>query len=99
MTSDPAAPGPSSSSLLGPLNLHMYRYSSRLSRGVTLTVSKVHAKPCLWPPSRNLSSDAAAENSFITSCIEEDEQETSSQPSMSMSQSVGSVQSFKSCPA
>ncbi|XP_074522442.1 pleckstrin homology domain-containing family G member 4B isoform X2 [Halichoeres trimaculatus] len=58
-TPDPAACGPSSSSLLGPLNLHMY--------------------------SQTLSSSPAAESSFITSCIEEDEQEheTSSQPSMS----------------
>ncbi|XP_029355022.1 uncharacterized protein plekhg4 isoform X2 [Echeneis naucrates] len=59
MTSDPATSGPSSCSLLGPLNLHMF--------------SEPH------PPS------PAAESSFITSCIEEDEQEheTSSQPSMS----------------
>ncbi|XP_051234060.1 puratrophin-1 isoform X1 [Dicentrarchus labrax] len=59
VTSDPATSGPSSSSLLGPLNLHMY--------------------------SQTLPSSPAAESSFITSCIEEDEQEheTSSQPSMS----------------
>uniref|UniRef100_A0A8C3A3Z8 Pleckstrin homology domain containing, family G (with RhoGef domain) member 4 n=1 Tax=Cyclopterus lumpus TaxID=8103 RepID=A0A8C3A3Z8_CYCLU len=56
VTSDPIASGPSSFSLLGPLNLHMY--------------------------SQNLPSSPAAEGSFITSCIEEDEQETSSQPSM-----------------
>ncbi|KAJ4918370.1 hypothetical protein JOQ06_000183 [Pogonophryne albipinna] len=53
LTSDPPTSGPSSSGLLGPLNLHMY------------------SQP---PP----------EDSFIiTSCIEEDETETSSQPSMS----------------
>uniref|UniRef100_A0A4W6CWH3 Pleckstrin homology domain containing, family G (with RhoGef domain) member 4 n=1 Tax=Lates calcarifer TaxID=8187 RepID=A0A4W6CWH3_LATCA len=58
VTSDPSTSGPSSSSLLGPLNLHMY--------------------------SQTLSPSPAAESSFITSCIEEDEQEheTSSQPSM-----------------
>ncbi|XP_037619260.1 puratrophin-1 isoform X6 [Sebastes umbrosus] len=66
LTSDPAASGPSSSGLLGPLNLHMY--------------------------SQNLSSSPAAESSFITSCIEEDEQEheTSSQPSMTTESSGSS---------
>ncbi|XP_070761446.1 puratrophin-1 [Enoplosus armatus] len=66
VTSDPSASGPSSSSLLGPLNLHMY--------------------------SQTLSSSPAAESSFITSCIEEDEQEheTSSQPSMTTESSGSS---------
>ncbi|XP_034535749.1 pleckstrin homology domain-containing family G member 4B isoform X2 [Notolabrus celidotus] len=65
-TSDPGACGPSSSGLLGPLNLHMY--------------------------SQTLSSSPAAESSFITSCIEEDEQEheTSSQPSMTTESSGSS---------
>lgn len=66
VTSDPSASGPSSSGLLGPLNLHMY--------------------------SQTLSSSPAAESSFITSCIEEDEQEheTSSQPSMTTESSGSS---------
>ncbi|XP_068584909.1 pleckstrin homology domain-containing family G member 4B isoform X2 [Cebidichthys violaceus] len=64
VSSDPSASGPSSSSLLGPLNLHMY--------------------------SQNRSSSPAAEGSFITSCIEEDEQETSSQPSMTTESSGSS---------
>uniref|UniRef100_UPI0037E878E5 rho guanine nucleotide exchange factor 40 n=1 Tax=Semicossyphus pulcher TaxID=241346 RepID=UPI0037E878E5 len=66
VTSDPSALGPSSSSLLGPLNLHMY--------------------------SQTLSSSPAAESSFTTSCIEEDEQEheTSSQPSMTTESSGSS---------
>ncbi|KAK2920495.1 hypothetical protein Q8A73_002699 [Channa argus] len=66
MSSDPIASGPSSSTLLGPLNLHMY--------------------------SQALSSLPTAENSFITSCIEEDEQEheTSSQPSMTTESSGSS---------
>ncbi|XP_035855094.1 puratrophin-1 isoform X3 [Sander lucioperca] len=64
VTSDPAASGPSSSGLLGPLNLHMYSQNS----------------------------SPAAESSFITSCIEEDEQEheTSSQPSMTTESSGSS---------
>uniref|UniRef100_UPI003AAC6C40 puratrophin-1 n=1 Tax=Centroberyx gerrardi TaxID=166262 RepID=UPI003AAC6C40 len=64
VTSDPAASGPSSCSLLGPLNLHMYSLPST-------------------PPT---------ESSFITSCIEEDEQEheTSSQPSMTTESSGSS---------
>ncbi|XP_026234275.1 puratrophin-1-like [Anabas testudineus] len=70
VTSDPAALGPSSSSVLGPLNLHMY--------------------------SQTLHSPPAAENSFITSCIEEDEQEheTSSQPSMTTESSGSSSRCF-----
>ncbi|XP_039978884.1 puratrophin-1-like, partial [Xiphias gladius] len=66
LTSDPATSGPSSSSLLGPLNLHMY--------------------------SQTLAPSPAAESSFITSCIEEDEQEheTSSQPSMTTESSGSS---------
>ncbi|XP_044052272.1 rho guanine nucleotide exchange factor 40 isoform X2 [Siniperca chuatsi] len=66
VTSDPSASGPSSSSLLGPLNLHMY--------------------------SQTVSSSPAAESSFITSCIEEDEQEheTGSQPSMTTESSGSS---------
>ncbi|XP_040908378.1 puratrophin-1 isoform X2 [Toxotes jaculatrix] len=66
VTSDPSTSGPSSSSLLGPLNLHMYSQT--------------------LPPS------PAAESSFITSCIEEDEQEheTSSQPSMTTESSGSS---------
>ncbi|XP_022605688.1 puratrophin-1 [Seriola dumerili] len=66
VTSDPGTSGPSSSSLLGPLNLHMY------------------SQPPLPSP--------AAEGSFITSCIEEDEQEheTSSQPSMTTESSGSS---------
>uniref|UniRef100_A0A4W6CVR1 Pleckstrin homology domain containing, family G (with RhoGef domain) member 4 n=1 Tax=Lates calcarifer TaxID=8187 RepID=A0A4W6CVR1_LATCA len=66
VTSDPSTSGPSSSSLLGPLNLHMY--------------------------SQTLSPSPAAESSFITSCIEEDEQEheTSSQPSMTTESSGSS---------
>ncbi|XP_035483610.2 uncharacterized protein plekhg4 isoform X2 [Scophthalmus maximus] len=68
VTSDPSTSGPSSSGLLGPLNLHMHMYSQAL------------------PPS------PAAEGSFITSCIEEDEQEheTSSQPSMTTESSGSS---------
>ncbi|XP_062417947.1 pleckstrin homology domain-containing family G member 4B [Pungitius pungitius] len=62
VTSDPSALGPSSSGLLGPLNLHMY--------------------------SQNLSPSPAAEGSFITSCIEEEE--TSSQPSMTTESSGSS---------
>ncbi|XP_060908448.1 puratrophin-1 isoform X2 [Labrus mixtus] len=67
-TSEAAASGPSSSGLLGPLNLHMHMYS------------------------QTLSSSPAAESSFITSCIEEDEQEheTSSQPSMTTESSGSS---------
>ncbi|KAM7015933.1 puratrophin-1 isoform 2-T3 [Tautogolabrus adspersus] len=67
-TSDAAASGPSSSGLLGPLNLHMHMYS------------------------QTLSSSPAAESSFINSCIEEDEQEheTSSQPSMTTESSGSS---------
>uniref|UniRef100_A0A3P8RKI8 DH domain-containing protein n=1 Tax=Amphiprion percula TaxID=161767 RepID=A0A3P8RKI8_AMPPE len=70
VTSDSAAPGPSSSSLLGPLNLHMYR-----------CVSDCVSSSC----SQTLPSPPAAQSSFNASCIEEDEQEheTSSQPSMS----------------
>ncbi|XP_029982278.1 puratrophin-1 [Sphaeramia orbicularis] len=66
VTSDPAASGPLSSSLLGPLNLHMY--------------------------SQSLPSPPPAEGSFIASCIEEDEQEheTSSQPSMTTESSGSS---------
>nr|XP_046254415.1 puratrophin-1 isoform X2 [Scatophagus argus] len=66
VTSDPPSSGPSSSSLLGPLNLHMY--------------------------SQTLPSSPAAESSFTTSCIEEDEQEheTSSQPSMTTESSGSS---------
>ncbi|XP_071345993.1 rho guanine nucleotide exchange factor 40 isoform X2 [Trachinotus anak] len=66
VTSDPPTSGPSSSSLLGPLNLHMYSQT--------------------LPPS------PAAESSFISSCIEEDEQEheTSSQPSMTTESSGSS---------
>ncbi|XP_056232734.1 puratrophin-1 isoform X2 [Seriola aureovittata] len=66
VTSDPGTSGPSSSSLLGPLNLHMYSQT-----------------PLPSP---------AAEGSFITSCIEEDEQEheTSSQPSMTTESSGSS---------
>nr|XP_033475941.1 puratrophin-1 isoform X2 [Epinephelus lanceolatus] len=66
VTSDPMTSGPSSTSLLGPLNLHMYSQTS--------------------------SSSPAAESSFITSCIEEDEQEheTSSQPSMTTESSGSS---------
>ncbi|XP_076592104.1 pleckstrin homology domain-containing family G member 4B isoform X2 [Chaetodon auriga] len=66
VTSDPTTSGPSSSSLLGPLNLHLY--------------------------SQSLPSSPAAESSFITSCIEEDEQEheTSSQPSMTTESSGSS---------
>ncbi|KAM9408342.1 pleckstrin homology domain-containing family G member 4B-like [Pholidichthys leucotaenia] len=58
VTSDPVSWGPSSSSLLGPLNLYMSSHS--------------------LPPS------APPQTSFSSSCIEEDEQEheTSSQPSM-----------------
>ncbi|KAK5909087.1 hypothetical protein CgunFtcFv8_017090 [Champsocephalus gunnari] len=67
LTSDPPTSGPSSSGLLGPLNLHMY------------------SQP---PP----------EDSFIiTSCIEEDETETSSQPSMT-TESSGSTGSDSGCP-
>ncbi|XP_071371021.1 puratrophin-1-like, partial [Centroberyx affinis] len=67
VTSDPAASGPSSCSLLGPLNLHMYS-------------------------SQSLPSTPPTESSFITSCIEEDEQEheTSSQPSMTTESSGSS---------
>ncbi|XP_072237240.1 puratrophin-1 [Leuresthes tenuis] len=66
LTSDPAASGPSSSGLLGPLNLHMY--------------------------SQSLPTSPAADSSFGTSCIEEDEQEheTSSQPSMTTESSGSS---------
>ncbi|XP_041796357.1 rho guanine nucleotide exchange factor 40 [Chelmon rostratus] len=66
VTSDPTTLGSSSSSLLGPLNLHLY--------------------------SQSLPSSPAAESSFITSCIEEDEQEheTSSQPSMTTESSGSS---------
>ncbi|XP_027136990.1 uncharacterized protein plekhg4 isoform X3 [Larimichthys crocea] len=66
VTSDPPTSGPSSSSLLGPLNLHMY--------------------------SQALPSSSPAESSYITSCIEEDEQEheTSSQPSMTTESSGSS---------
>lgn len=67
VTSDPsAAQGPSSCSLLGPLNLHMF--------------------------SQTLPPAGAAEGSFINSCIEEDEQEheTSSQPSMTTESSGSS---------
>ncbi|KAK2854355.1 hypothetical protein Q5P01_007016 [Channa striata] len=66
VTSDPAPSGPSSSTLLGPLNLHVY--------------------------SQTLSSLPPAENSFIASCIEEDEQEheTGSQPSMTTESSGSS---------
>ncbi|XP_068170031.1 pleckstrin homology domain-containing family G member 4B isoform X2 [Antennarius striatus] len=65
LTSDPPASGLSSSSLLGPLNLHMYSQS--------------------FP-------SPAAESSFGASCIEEDEQEheTSSQPSMTTESSGSS---------
>ncbi|KAM7424797.1 hypothetical protein PAMA_000924 [Pampus argenteus] len=67
VTSDPTSSGPSSSSLLGPLNLHIY--------------SQTLASP-----------SSAAEGSFITSCIEEDEQEheTGSQPSMTTESSGSS---------
>ncbi|XP_008290306.1 puratrophin-1 [Stegastes partitus] len=66
VTSDSAASGPSSSSLLGPLNLHMY--------------------------SQTLPSPPAAQNTFSALCIEEDEQEheTSSQPSMTTESSGSS---------
>ncbi|XP_072320623.1 uncharacterized protein plekhg4 isoform X2 [Eucyclogobius newberryi] len=67
VTSDPsAAAGPSSSGLLGPLNLHMF--------------------------SQTLPPAGASESSFIHSCIEEDEQEheTSSQPSMTTESSGSS---------
>ncbi|KAJ0001705.1 hypothetical protein NQD34_001501 [Periophthalmus magnuspinnatus] len=67
VTSDPSAPvGPSSCSLLGPLNLHMF--------------------------SQTLPPVGASEGSFINSCIEEDEQEheTSSQPSMTTESSGSS---------
>ncbi|KAG7239583.1 hypothetical protein INR49_028735, partial [Caranx melampygus] len=66
VTSDPGTSGPSSSSLLGPLNLHMYSQT--------------------LPPS------SATEGSFSASCIEEDEQEheTSSQPSMTTESSGSS---------
>ncbi|XP_069574480.1 puratrophin-1 [Brachyistius frenatus] len=64
VTSDPAASGPSSSSLLGPLNLHMY--------------------------SQNRPSSPDADASFSAACIEEDEQETSSQPSMTTESSGSS---------
>ncbi|XP_069383376.1 uncharacterized protein plekhg4 [Paralichthys olivaceus] len=66
VTSDPSTSGPSSSSLLGPLNLHMF--------------------------SQNMPPSSAADSSFITSCIEEDEQEheTSSQPSMTTESSGSS---------
>ncbi|XP_034471062.1 pleckstrin homology domain-containing family G member 4B [Hippoglossus hippoglossus] len=66
VTSDPSTSGPSSSSLLGPLNLHMF--------------------------SQNVPPSHAADGSFITSCIEEDEQEheTSSQPSMTTESSGSS---------
>ncbi|XP_067432657.1 puratrophin-1 isoform X4 [Thunnus thynnus] len=69
VTSDPSSSGPSSSSLLGPLNLHMYSQALPSS-----------------------SSSSAAEGSFITSCIEEDEQEheTGSQPSMTTESSDSS---------
>lgn len=66
VTHDPPGSGPSSTSLLGPLNLHMF--------------------------SQVLPSAAQAEGSFMTSCIEEDEQEheTSSQPSMTTESSGSS---------
>ncbi|XP_041849595.1 puratrophin-1 isoform X3 [Melanotaenia boesemani] len=61
-TSDPPASGPSSTSLLGPLNLHLY------------------SQPL----------PAAPANSAFTSCVEEDEQETGSQPSMTTESSGSS---------
>ncbi|XP_062247086.1 puratrophin-1 [Platichthys flesus] len=66
VTSDPSTSGPSSSGLLGPLNLHMF--------------------------SQNLPPPHAADGSFTASCIEEDEQEheTSSQPSMTTESSGSS---------
>ncbi|KAM9409281.1 puratrophin-1 isoform 2-T2 [Pholidichthys leucotaenia] len=70
MTPDPISLGPSSSSVLGPLNLHMF--SQSLSPAA--------------PPA------AAPQISFSSSCIEEDEQEheTSSQPSMTTDSSGSS---------
>ncbi|KAM4602435.1 puratrophin-1 [Polymixia lowei] len=56
VTSDPGVSGPSSSSLLGPLNLHLY----------------------------------SSQSSSISSCLEENEQETSSQPSISTESSCSS---------
>ncbi|XP_030574584.1 uncharacterized protein plekhg4 isoform X2 [Archocentrus centrarchus] len=66
VNSDPTASGPSSSSLLGPLNLHMY--------------------------SQNIPPPPTAQSPFSASCIEEDEQEheTSSQPSMTTESSGSS---------
>lgn len=71
VTSNPTASGPSSSSLLGPLNLHMHMYSSS---------------------NQSLPPSPANESSFVTSCNEEDEQEheTSSQPSMTTESSGSS---------
>lgn len=81
---DAAASGPSSCSLLGPLNLHMLRKESHLDHlqlrpdhSLTSSSSSCsHALPSAPP----------AHASFGSSCIEEDEQEhdTCSQPSMSM---------------
>ncbi|XP_070411152.1 uncharacterized protein plekhg4 isoform X3 [Nothobranchius furzeri] len=70
MTSDLTASGPSSCSLLGPLNLHMY--------------------------SQSLPDAAPADASFSSSCIEEDEQEheTSSQPSITTESSGSSSRCF-----
>ncbi|KAM9860659.1 puratrophin-1 isoform 1-T3 [Aulostomus maculatus] len=66
VTPDPISSGPSSCSLLGPLNLHMYSQTP----------------PPLSCPT--------VPSSFITSCVDEDEQETSSQPSITTESSGSS---------
>lgn len=86
VTSDPAPAGLVSSGLLGPLNLHMYRYTT------VSCAPRPGPVPCRVlsnkrpsPSHSHALATSSAESSFITSGIEEDEQEheTASQPSMS----------------
>ncbi|XP_061878826.1 uncharacterized protein plekhg4 isoform X2 [Entelurus aequoreus] len=71
---------PSSSSLLGSLNLHVFRYEAPGGEQVAASSSF----------GSSTSSSATGDASFVAPCVEEDEQETASQPSMTTESSGSS---------
>ncbi|XP_061731879.1 mucin-12 isoform X2 [Nerophis ophidion] len=73
---------PSSSSLLGSLNLHVFRYDAPGGEQATAAASSSFGS--------STSSSATGDASFVAPCVEEDEQETASQPSMTTESSGSS---------